>query len=685
MKQFLLRTWLALTCGLITGTAWGEASGARPIHLVRVQTPRARDLYQLHRLGVDLVSRESRTAVQVAASAAELLELRRLGYHLEVLIEDLEAHYRTELGAGAERYHTFPEVVAVMDALHDARPDIAGAKQAIGWSWEGRPIWAMKISDHPELDEDEPEVLYDALHHAREPVGMETALATMQWLVERYDTDPEVRYLVNEREMWFVPVVNPDGYVYGGLGGLWRKNRRPNDDGSFGVDLNRNYGYQWGFDDTGSSPLPRTQTYRGPYPFSEPETRAMRDFILERRFVTGMTIHTFSNVHLMPFGFAESRPPHWHDFRELGEDLQALTGYPYGQPWELLYLSNGRTQDWAYYAGGVLMVEPEIGSATDGFWPAAARVDSLVALNMPGLLHVARVAGAHVEVTGLELLEEEHPNGFAEPGEAITVGLKLRNKGYRAAVDLVAELSSALGDLHPLDSQLVVGRLAARSEPTASVPVRLRLAPDCSVGHPLKLDLVWMGASGYASHSVATIYAGIPEVVFADDGGSGLERWRTSSWGVVEAAAGPAFTDSPGGTYPPGANHSLVLAEPLDLSRYHAARLTYSERYFTEPWTDLCTVEASVDDVIWQTVAVQAGGRREHFAPRSIDLSAFAGADGLRLRFRLTANALNQRDGWTIDDIRVWGFRRPARWTVAESEPPAPPPPPAPPVVVESE
>ncbi len=120
----------------------------------------------------------------------------------------------------------------------------------------------VKISDNPNVNETEPEVLYTALHHAREPVGAMQMLFYMYYLLENYDNDPFIQALVDNTEMYFVPVVNPDGYVYNQTtnpngGGMWRKNRRNNGSaGLYGSDLNRNYGYMWGYDNNGSSPYP---------------------------------------------------------------------------------------------------------------------------------------------------------------------------------------------------------------------------------------------------------------------------------------------------------------------------------------------------------------------------------------------------------------------------------------------
>jgi murein tripeptide amidase MpaA len=123
-------------------------------------------------------------------------------------------------------------------------PNLITPKWSLGTTHEGRQIWAVKISDNPNVNENEPQVFFDALIHAREPQSMATVLYFMYYLLENYGINQEVTYLVNNREIYFVPVLNPDGYVYNQTtnpsgGGDWRKNRR-NNSGSYGVDLNRN-------------------------------------------------------------------------------------------------------------------------------------------------------------------------------------------------------------------------------------------------------------------------------------------------------------------------------------------------------------------------------------------------------------------------------------------------------------
>ena len=145
----------------------------------------------------------------------QLDRLRALGFDVEVLVEDMEAQYASEregLRNFGELY-TYSEAVAFLDDFHAQYPEITTEKFSIGTTYLGNPIWAMKVSDHPDIDEEEPEVLFDGVHHAREPITVNVLIETIRHLCENYGTDPEATFLVDNREIFFVPVVNVDGYL----------------------------------------------------------------------------------------------------------------------------------------------------------------------------------------------------------------------------------------------------------------------------------------------------------------------------------------------------------------------------------------------------------------------------------------------------------------------------------------
>ena len=257
-------------------------------------------------------------------------------------------------------YHNYPEMVAEIQQAEADFPDIVHVF-SIGKSYQGRDIWAAKISDNVAEDEDEPEVLIDALHHAREHLTTEQALATLRWLTQDYGTDDTVTRLVNTREIYLIFALNPDGMQYDLTGNpfrAWRKNRQPNPGPSVGTDLNRNYGYRFGCCG-GSSGSGKNIEYRGAHAFSAPETRAMRDFVQSRvvhgvqQIRTHITLHTNGELILWPYGYTKKNVPpdmtalDQQTFASLGRAMARTNGYTAEQSSDL-YITDGDQIDWLY-------------------------------------------------------------------------------------------------------------------------------------------------------------------------------------------------------------------------------------------------------------------------------------------------------------------------------------------------
>ncbi len=269
---------IASAVAIAAGEPYQEINVLLPSESSLKELMRNQDL-DLIRLGdgdARFVSRPSLTANLIAQ-----------GWKVEVVHADLESFYASRQAGKLDYgvWHTYAETVAEMNLLHTQYPNLTTAPVSIGLSREGRSIWAMKISDNPNVDEDEPEVLIDGMHHAREIMTVEINLYLRAVsLRELRDATRPPHSLSTIAKIWFIPLVNVDGFVYNETtnpngGGMWRKNRRNNGDGSYGVDINRNYPYMWGLDDNGSSPTTSSETYRGPSAGSEPETQAYMDFV----------------------------------------------------------------------------------------------------------------------------------------------------------------------------------------------------------------------------------------------------------------------------------------------------------------------------------------------------------------------------------------------------------------------
>lgn len=303
-------------------------------------------------------------------------------------------------GNGA--YHSYAELEAEMMALQSKYPAIVKVF-VLGDSWEKRRIYAMKISNNVAVDENEPEVLFLGCHHAREWISVEVPFLLGKYLAENYADDPAVRRLVDASEIWIVPLVNPDGlefsiHVYR----YWRKNRRDMGDGTYGVDINRNYGFQWGVDNSGSSGNPNREDYRGPAAFSEPETKAVRDLFLRKDFQAVLSYHSFSQVILYPWGYTlqpTDKAALLHDMAaEMSRRIEAVGGrlYDYAQSYSpLMYPTNGDLTDWAFATNGAPSFTVEttpLDELGGGFFNRQEDIDGIFRENLPAALYLIETA-----------------------------------------------------------------------------------------------------------------------------------------------------------------------------------------------------------------------------------------------------------------------------------------------------
>ena len=368
---------------------------------VRIFVDSRADWLQVKNLHLDEIC-QGEDYIDVFINKLQLDEINNLGLRTETIHADLKAFYKARLDKSADNmggYPTLLEINNYIDSIIGARPDIVSAKQVIGLTIENRIMWAFKISDNPNIDEDEPEVLYTAAIHAREVITPLILMYFIDHLLNNYDSDPDIQNLVDNRELWFIMPLNPDGYYRNEVispdgGGMWRKNRRDNGDGSYGVDLNRNYAYQWGLDDIGSSPVTYYDDYRGTAPFSEPETQYVRDFIIAHDFVITLYYHSYSNLVLYPWGYNGNPTPDHEIFDAIGDSIYVRNGYGYGP--DALYIVNGYSDDWGYGEQTLknknFAFSIEAGTNEDGFWPPTNRIPALVSENLSPNLFIAEIA-----------------------------------------------------------------------------------------------------------------------------------------------------------------------------------------------------------------------------------------------------------------------------------------------------
>ena len=290
------------TAGLLALVLSAAIAAAAPAQLRLVEVPvtgRA-SLDSLARLGfevadVRLVNGTLRAALVVSPET----ESRLSGLGFRVAIPTLA---RVSAGAVEDTFRSFHSFDNPGNGIRVTLNAWAAADSlihvdSVGASYEGRPILAVKIGAAAD-DPMRPNVLFLATHHAREWISTAVAMKLIRWLADSAGA------ALATHDVWVIPVENPDGYQYTFTNErYWRKNRRPNDNGSYGVDPNRNYPAFWGIDEWGSSGLQYAETYRGTAPASEPETQAIMAFHAAHPPVVAVSYHSYSGLVLYPWGF----------------------------------------------------------------------------------------------------------------------------------------------------------------------------------------------------------------------------------------------------------------------------------------------------------------------------------------------------------------------------------------------
>ncbi|MEV0779876.1 M14 family metallopeptidase [Streptomyces sp. NPDC050428] len=372
--------------------------------------------------GVSVDEAGERSTV-VSATDAQAERLRALGHRLDLLPAppartNGKAAEPFDFPSADSRYHNYAEMNAEINQRIAAHPNLI-SKRVIGKSYEGRDIIAVKISDNVATDENEPEVLFTHHQHAREHLTVEMALYLIRELGDTYGTDSRVTNAVNNREIWIVPDVNPDGGEYDIATGSyrsWRKNRQPNSGSSaIGTDLNRNWAFQWGCCG-GSSTSPSSDTYRGARAESAPEVKVVADFARSRvvggkqQLKAAIDFHTYSELVLWPYGYtySDTAPGMTLDdrnaFAAVGGKMGASNGYTAEQASDL-YITDGSIDDWLWGDQKIFAYTFEMypGSAGGGgFYPPDEVIERETSRNRDAVLQLLENADCMYRSIGKE-------------------------------------------------------------------------------------------------------------------------------------------------------------------------------------------------------------------------------------------------------------------------------------------
>ncbi len=627
------------------------------------------DIHRLNELHMDIMSVADGKA-QIAAIPEEIETLWANGFRPAITVENMVAAVASLQLPDRGVYVSYAELTADMQAWATTYSNIAELV-SIGQSVYGREIWAMKITDNPTVEEFEAEVQWIGAHHGDETIGMAVCYYMIEYLLENYGTDPEVTWLVNEREIWVIPMFNPDGYENGS-----RYNGN-------GTDLNRNYLCPNG-SNAGSA-------------FSEPETQALRAFDLDMRPVTSLTFHSGAVYVNYLWDYTYAATPDEPMIITISDVYGALSGLPVtnGADW---YIADGTCQDWCYETRGEIDTTIEVSVTKD---PSASQIDPIVNDNIPAMLYQARMSGR-----GIRGLVTD-----AETGDPISATISIPQIGkdiytdpdvgdYHRMVETGTYTVICTADEYPtqtvynvsasLDTFVVVnfaleppprGSIAGyvRDEsmsPLEGAMVELTDATGYSdesdeTGYyeinyiPVGTHDVRASLSGYSSGeelgvtvsdgTIAAVNFVLAAPDFFDDIESGLAEW-TGSWGTTTTTShspSTCMTDSPGGNYGSNDFETMTLATAIDLSSAESAELSFWHRYDTESGYDYCYVEVSTNNGSTWTDVATYDGSQSTWTEETIDLTSYVGASQFKIRFLLDSDGFIERDGWYVDDVLI--------------------------------
>ncbi|MCC6689677.1 MAG: immune inhibitor A [Saprospiraceae bacterium] len=589
-------------------------------------------------------------------------------------------------------YYTFAQMEAAMDALIASYPGIA-SKTSLGTSVQGRNIWCIKISDNVATDEvNEPEVLYIGVQHAREAIGGSSMIFFMQYLCEQYAANNSIKNLVDNREVFIIPCMNPDGWEYNRStdqngGGMWRKNRRNNGGGTFGVDLNRNWGVDWsncaGAGSSCGSSTPSSDTYYGPSAFSEPESQAIRAFAKTRNFEAMIDQHCYGPYYSLPFG----RP----SLHTGTGDLSTMEQQYYTQIPSLMGKYNGMRagnspQSVGYeVAGGVKdwMLRGEIGVGTKqrvfgmtgeggggGFWAPANRIINLCKGMTFQNLQLLSAVGSYVDIQDM--------SDIALTAKSGSMSFKIKRIGLTNApitVTAIPITNISFG------TPVTVTSLSNYYD-TYTGNISFNLPPAITDGQYVKF--AWkVETTGYSYYDTVTKFYN-PTTLFSDnmETGSASTNWTITGGGwAYESSTGfggtRSFTESPGADYPASSTRTALYKNSFDLSDATAAFITFLTKYRAENFHDKLQVQVSTNGSTWTAIAGKATiqepgsndgstiagepsltGIKDDWVNEFFDLSAYIGQPALQFRLRFTSDATSsffyaEDEGFLIDNIKV--------------------------------
>lgn len=706
MKQYLLGAIFLMISAFSNFQAQNNDLNKPLYHRARIIYNNTKNLMLLGSQGIPLDHGKHKQGVYIESDFSEndINKARLLGIEVEILIEDVSNYYVEQnnnpkrsfnknancSGASATSYPTpanynqgsmggfltLSEMLSELDDMASLYPDLISVKSPISTfqTHEGRSIYWVKISDNPSIDEAEPEVLYTAIHHAREPEAMQQLIYYMWYLLENYATNDEVQGIVENTELYFVPILNPDGYYHNEVnspsgGGMHRKNKRNVGTNNPGVDNNRNYDF---IDGGGSSVWGTTgvnltdedsDTYPGTGPFTEPENQAIKWFVENHDIKLALNNHSWDNSLLYPFGYIENVLTPDNDTYVAISSMMVAGNTMVNKLSSTLYPAAGDSDDFMYGETSthnkIFAFTPEIGAT--GFWPNIADIDpiaeSMVSLNLTS----AHLVTNYARVNDLSAQIIEDASGYFH--------YDIQRLGLEEPANFTISIIPLTSNIISVGSANTHNSMAMLQQDVDSISYTLD--PAIEAGDVISYVLSMDNGQFLTNDTLSKVY-GQTQIVFSENGDD-LSNWNTGDWATTTStfySASSSITDSPGGNYENNSFTSIELTNGIDLSNALAASLSFYAKWYIENNYDYVQLEISTDggnswipqcgNYTNLGTGDQSGANNEplydgfqnSWVREEIDLSDYIDQT-IEARFKLVADGGVTEDGFYFDDFAI--------------------------------
>ena len=681
----------------------------------KISYNQSEDLMKLESFGIPIDHGVHKKGVFIISdfSISEIQTARNAGYTVDILIEDSKEYFlqRNSINSVAERnlfctdqtssdfetpdnfnlgsmggYLTYQEMLDQLDLMKSLYPDLITTKENISdFITEGQPdssttppiggngIKWVKISDNPSnSSENEPQILYTAIHHAREPNSLSQLIFYMWYLLENYDEDNEIKSIVDNTELFFVPVINPDGYLYNEKtdpngGGFWRKNRKNGN----GVDNNRNYDYYingdpadgiWGGE--GASNDPNNQTYHGTAPFSEVENQAIKWFCEQHDFVMALNNHSYGELLLYPYGYANDVPtPENELFEIVSEVLVSQNGYDNILS-SGLYPAAGDSDDFMYGTIGthdkIYAMTPEIGPE---FWPPSSQIEGIAKSMMYLNITSAKMVNNYADLIDTSTL-------FVGNEFIIDQTFGIKRLGLSGSGNFTININPISTNISAVGDPISFSNLDVLEETNGTI--QYTLINETQAGDPIVFEIIINNGS-YDTKILLNKIFGSLIPVFEDIGDSTTDNFDNNGWGITNTtyvSPSSSITESPNGNYQNNENKTIRLSENINLTNAIGANVTFYAKWDIENNWDYVQLEISLDNGnswipqcgLFTNEGSSNGGQptgqplydgtQNNWVLEQINLSDYLGEE-ITMRFKFESDGEVRADGFYFDDLTV--------------------------------